>query len=213
MGQTKGVSEWNDTAWSSEAPRRASCNGSSFWQSSSVLLPAALAIGAAPALAADGCDCHTAVPPIGGAPAAHAPFVAGVADCTTCHKGMTVPHPKLVEPKLEFMAEAIGNPVTMSGHLAVGQRGLNGVVVYLQQQLSGASEFTDVAQVATVRPVGGRRPPSPAVPGPRRRREPATGPSHRASPARRSSCPLWPRRGSGRASTSRRCAASARTSN
>jgi hypothetical protein len=113
---------------------------------------AALAIGAAPALATDGCDCHTAVPPIGGAPAAHAPFVAGVSDCTTCHQGWTVPHPKAVEPKLEFMAEAIGNPVTMSGHLAVGQRGLNGVVVYLQQQVSGAGDFTDLAQVVTVRP-------------------------------------------------------------
>jgi len=38
-------------------------------------LAAALSIGAAPALAADGCTCHTAVPPIGGAPAAHAPLV------------------------------------------------------------------------------------------------------------------------------------------
>ncbi len=41
-----------------------------------VLVPAlvaALGIGAAPAAAQTGCDCHTAVPPTNGAPAAHAP--------------------------------------------------------------------------------------------------------------------------------------------
>ena len=116
-------------------------------------LATALAIGAAPALAASGCTCHTAVPPTGGAPAAHAPFVVGFSDCTTCHKGMTVPHPKLVEPKLEFMAEAIGDPVTMSGRLSVKRRGLNGVVVYLQQRASAASGFTDLAQAITSTPM------------------------------------------------------------
>ena len=42
------------------------------------LATATLAIWAAPALAADGCTCHTAEPPT--ATAAHAPFVAGVAE-------------------------------------------------------------------------------------------------------------------------------------
>ena len=116
-------------------------------------LATALAIGAAPALAASGCICHTAVPPTGGAPAAHAPFVVGVADCTTCHQGWTVPHPTAVQPRLEFMAEAIGDPVTMSGRLSVKRRGLNGVVVYLQQRASASSEFTDLAQAITFTPM------------------------------------------------------------
>ena len=113
---------------------------------------AALGIGAAPALAASGCTSHTAVPPTNGAPAAHAPFVVGV-DCTTCHVGWTVPHPEVVEPRLEFMAEAIGDPVTMSGRLSVKRHGLNGVVVYLQQRASAASKFTDVAQAITSTPI------------------------------------------------------------
>ncbi len=122
-------------------------------------LATALAISAAPALAASGCSCHTAVPPTGGAPAAHAPLVVGVTDCTTCHQGWTVPHPTAVEPRLEFMAEAIGDPVTMSGRLSVKRRGLNGVVVYLQQRASASSEFTDLAQAITFIPIlmdGGR---------------------------------------------------------
>jgi hypothetical protein len=118
-----------------------------------LLAVAALAIGTAPAFATDGCSCHTAVPPAGGAPAAHAPFVAGVTDCTTCHQGWTVPHPTAVEPRLEFMAEAIGDPVTMTGRLSVNRHGRNGVVVYLQQRASAASEFTDVAQAITSRPI------------------------------------------------------------
>jgi hypothetical protein len=117
---------------------------------------AALAIGTAPAFATNGCSCHTAVPPIGGAPAAHAPFVAGISDCTTCHQGWTVPHPTAVEPTLEFMAEAIGDPVTMGGRLSVKRNGLNGVVVYLQQRASATSEFTDVAQAVTSTPALGK---------------------------------------------------------
>ena len=153
-------------------------------------LATAVVIGAAPALAASGCTCHTAVPPTGGAPAAHAPFVVGVADCTICHQGWTVPHPTAVQPRLEFMAEAIGDPVTMSGRLSVKRHGLNGVVVYLQQRASAAGEFTDVAQVITSTPMRWTRAASPAAPGPRTQREPATGPSRGASPAQRSSCPL-----------------------
>ena len=41
----------------------------------------------------DGCDCHIAVPPTNGAPAAHTPFVASVSDCTVCHTDWVVPHP------------------------------------------------------------------------------------------------------------------------
>jgi hypothetical protein len=59
-------------------------------------LAAALAIGAAPALAADGCTCHTADPPT--ATAAHAPLVAGVTDCTVCHLGRTAPTPVRSQP-------------------------------------------------------------------------------------------------------------------
>lgn len=117
------------------------------------LATAALGIGVAPARATDGCSCHTAAPPTGGAPAAHAPFVVGVTDCTTCHQGWTVPHPTTVEPRLEFMAEAIGDPVTMSGRLSVKRRGLNSVVVYLQQRASASSEFTDLAQAITFTPI------------------------------------------------------------
>jgi len=116
---------------------------------------AALAIGAAPALAADGCDCHTAVPPTGGASAAHDPYVAGVTACTTCHKGTTVPHPKLVEPKLTLFAgtrvDKHGNLyISLGGRLARrGGGGLNGVVVYLQQRAPGATAFLDVGKVTT----------------------------------------------------------------
>jgi len=116
---------------------------------------AALAIGAAPALAASGCACHTAVPPTGGAPAAHAPLVVGVTHCTTCHKGMKVPHPKLVKPRLGFSASfglrPNGNPcVDLGDRLAKpGGLGLNGVVVYLQQRPPGATAFLDLRTVTT----------------------------------------------------------------
>jgi len=117
-------------------------------------LAAALTIGAAPALAASGCTCHTTDPPT--ATAAHAPLVAAVSDCTVCHAGMTVPHPSLVEPKLVFGAEAYiadsgQEEMYLSGRLRAAGKGVNGVVVYLQQRASGASEFSDVGQVTTHR--------------------------------------------------------------
>ena len=115
-------------------------------------LAAALSIGAAPAFAADGCTCHTTDPPT--ATAAHAPLVAAVSDCTVCHAGMTVPHPSLVEPKLGFWAKARiadsgQEEMYLTGRLSAAGKGVNGVVVYLQQRASGASEFSDVGQVTT----------------------------------------------------------------
>jgi len=116
---------------------------------------AALSLGVAPALAADTCTCHTAMPPTGGAPAAHTPFVAGVAACTICHKGMTVPHPKLVKPKLKLGADLYTDKngksgVSLAGRLtARGRGGLNGVVVYLQQRAPGETVFVDVRTVTT----------------------------------------------------------------
>lgn len=50
-----------------------------------LVLVVAVGVGAQTAGAADGCGCHTAVPPTGGAPAAHAPLVGGAGDCTVCH--------------------------------------------------------------------------------------------------------------------------------
>jgi hypothetical protein len=114
---------------------------------------AALAIGAAPALAADGCDCHTAVPPTGGAPAAHSPYVPGVTACVTCHKGMTVPHPELVEPALwGYLATdpIIGRPVT-GGSLHIPWVPLGGVTVYVQGKPAGASAYTDLGHFRTHR--------------------------------------------------------------
>ena len=106
-------------------------------------LATALAIGAAPALAASGCTCHTADPPT--APAAHAPLVLGVTDCTTCHKGITVPHPELVVPSLTLTKAESG----LLGRFVVKGKGINGVVVYLQQRLWGETAFTDLTQVTT----------------------------------------------------------------
>jgi len=114
---------------------------------------AALGIGAAPAVAADGCDCHTAVPPTGGAPAAHAPLVVSVTACTTCHKGMTVPHPPLVEPTLwgEFWFDPIiGRPVT-GGSLHIPWVPLGGVTVYVQGKAADATAYTDIGDFTTHR--------------------------------------------------------------
>ena len=117
-------------------------------------LTAALGAGAAPALAADGCTCHSAVPPTDGAPAAHAPFVVSVTDCTTCHAGMLVPHPEVAEAGLYFHAQGdiVGagrEHVTLDGRLLRNRLGVPGVTVYLQQRAAGASEFEDVGHVTT----------------------------------------------------------------
>ena len=107
------------------------------------LATAALGIGAAPALAADGCTCHTVEPPT--ATAAHAPLVVGVTDCTTCHKGWAVPHPELVVPSLTLTNTGGG----LFGRFVAKAKGINGVVVYLQQRLWGETAFTDLTQVTT----------------------------------------------------------------
>jgi hypothetical protein len=117
-------------------------------------LVVALSLGAAPALAADGCDCHTAVPPT--ATPAHAPYVAAVTDCATCHVDLTVPHPE--PPVLALFAmDLVASPEAAASQLSgfvgtaiFGHRTPHpGVVVYLQQRLWGATSFTDLGQVVT----------------------------------------------------------------
>jgi len=115
---------------------------------------AALGIGAAPALAASGCACHTAAPPTDGAPAAHAPLVVGVTHCTTCHVGWTVPHPDGAgESFVDLRGRAFDAGYKLNGRVGFASPmvfiGHAGVVVYLQQRLWGATEFTDLTQVTT----------------------------------------------------------------
>jgi len=118
-------------------------------------LATALAIGAAPALAASGCTCHTDASPT--ATPAHAPFVAGITDCNVCHAGWTAPHPTFVEPRLEFKPYMYISPdgkltYYLNGRLTKPNRprtGINGVLIYLQERAAGASKFTDVGQTTT----------------------------------------------------------------
>ena len=115
-----------------------------------------LSIGAAPALAADGCDCHTAVPPTNGAPAAHALLVASVTDCTTCHVGMAVPHTGQPTVAIIWMrAGQIDAGYRLHGQvydiLMLGRSVQRAdVTVYLQQRGPGETAFVDI----------GRRPPT-----------------------------------------------------
>jgi hypothetical protein len=116
-------------------------------------LATALSLGAAPALAADGCNCHTAVPPT--ATAAHEPYVVSVTNCAVCHVGWTVPHPD-VNAGLRLN---LAGRSTETGYRLGGRLGLSapmgamillnhpGVLVYLQQRLWGATAFTDLTQV------------------------------------------------------------------
>ena len=115
-------------------------------------LAAVLTIGAAPALAASGCTCHTAVPPTGGAPAAHAPLVVGVTLCTTCHKGMTVPHPEVVKPTLTLEVRYSGftRHWSVSGGLHIPWVPLRFVTVYFQGKAPEATAFTDLAHFRTL---------------------------------------------------------------
>ncbi len=117
-------------------------------------LAAALSIGAAPALAADGCDCHTAATP--SATPAHAPLVAGVSDCTVCHTDWTVPHPDVGPgPAMWLSSGYKQSGYELWGRLGIGGGfffpwfGHPGVVIYLQQQLWGETAFTDLGQVTT----------------------------------------------------------------
>jgi len=81
---------------------------------------AALASGAAPALATNGGSWHSAA----------------------------------AEPKLAFEPHVVitndGSPrFVLSGRLTLGGKGLSGVLIHLQERISGASEFTEVAQATT----------------------------------------------------------------
>jgi hypothetical protein len=116
-----------------------------------LIAAAALGIGAAPALAADGCTCHTADPPT--APAAHAPLVVGVTDCTTCHTDWAVPHPDTGIYYVNLWGGSSDAGYELSGRVGVltigGLLGHPGVLVYLQQRLWRATGFTDLTQVTT----------------------------------------------------------------
>ena len=107
-----------------------------------------LGIGAAPALAANGCTCHTAVPPTGGAPAAHAPLVVGVTDCTTCHVGWTVPHPEAVKPTL-YIDVWLGLGIIASGGLSRPYMPLTDVVVYVQKKGPAETDYSRAEDVKT----------------------------------------------------------------
>ena len=104
----------------------------------------ALAIAAAPALAADGCDCHTAVPPTNDAPAAHAPYVPSITDCTVCHKGMAVPHPTLVEPALTVKIYPGEFYNFLGGGLSIPWVPLADVTIYPQVKAADATEWTAI---------------------------------------------------------------------
>ena len=116
-------------------------------------LATALTVGAAPALAASGCTCHTAVPPTNGAPAAHAPLVVGV-DCTTCHTDWVVPHPEGAKAPI-FVLRGSSSDTGYKLNGPVGSPGgelFNGhpdVLVYVQQRPWGETAFTDLGQVTT----------------------------------------------------------------
>lgn len=114
------------------------------------LVTAALGVAAAPAPAADGCTCHTDASPT--ATPAHAPFVASIADCTVCHKGMAVPHPTLVEPNLT--AQIYGGEFmnVIGGGLSIPWVPLADVTIYPQVKEAGATEWTAVKP-----PFGGDR--------------------------------------------------------
>ena len=89
----------------------------------------------------------------------HAPYVVSVTDCTTCHALWTgPPHPgteKHLDLHLSGRSTKMG--YRLDGHLwAHSVRyypflGHGGVVVYLQQRIWGATEWTDLAQVTTGR--------------------------------------------------------------
>lgn len=115
------------------------------------LAVATLGIGAAPALATDGCTCHTTEPPT--ATAAHASLVAAVTDCTTCHKGMTVPHPELLEPTLTLVTVPgfLGGDPSAFVRLFLPFKPLGGVTVYVQGKAADATGYTDLDHGTTNR--------------------------------------------------------------
>jgi len=123
-----------------------------------------LSLGAAPALAADGCDCHTADPPT--ATAAHTPYVASISDCTDCHAEWTVPHPAAYGQYHRVSFDPSGPElwgyvwylrVFPGGWMppSHGAEPPNGIApqadvdVYLQQQPWGQTAWTDLGQAVT----------------------------------------------------------------
>jgi hypothetical protein len=116
------------------------------------LAVAALGVGAAPAVAADGCDCHTAVPPT--ATAAHAPLVASAPDCTVCHLGRAAPHTgRFTTPFVALRGSATTAGYRLSGKVYDmwfgGGASHPDVLVFLQQRAPGKDTFTDVGQATT----------------------------------------------------------------
>jgi hypothetical protein len=114
-----------------------------------LIAAAALCMGATPTLAAGACTCHTALPPT--ATAAHAPLVAGVTDCTTCHKGMTVPHQTVVKPNLtlEVWWDPIIPHFASRSWLHIPWVPLAGVMVYVQGLAPDATAYTDLGHFRT----------------------------------------------------------------
>jgi len=113
-------------------------------------LAAALSIGAAPALAASGCTCHTDASPT--ATPAHAPFVASITDCTTCHVGWVVPHPDFIEPALTARLKGAGDIIhyiyVLTGGLSIPWVPLAGVTVYPQGKAAGATDWSTIPPLA-----------------------------------------------------------------
>jgi hypothetical protein len=122
---------------------------------------ALLGVGASPAAAACG-DCHAAPP--AGPPAPHGVLVAAVTDCATCHKGMS-PHATLFDPAdgvssvgltlRQGSGQLTGRLVVFAAPPPDRPFGISDVVVYLQQRLWGATEFTDLGQVITAAGIPG----------------------------------------------------------
>jgi len=116
---------------------------------------ALLGVAAAPAAAATCTDCH--VSPDGPPAPACGDMVTGV-DCATCHKGMS-PHPDLASLVKSALDLWLWDLSTDTGYELRGRLGKDitgfiflghpGVVVYLQQRLWGATDFTDLTQVTT----------------------------------------------------------------
>jgi hypothetical protein len=80
-------------------------------------------------------------------------LVAAVTDCTTCHKGMTVPHPELVEPTLTLATGPgfLGGPPWAFVRLFLPFKPLGGVSVYVQGKAADATGYTDLDQATTNR--------------------------------------------------------------
>jgi hypothetical protein len=76
--------------------------------------------------------------------------VAAVTDCTTCHKGMTVPHPELLEPTLYVgKPYGAGFGVDVRGGLSRPWLPFAGVVVYIQTREPAGTVYADVGKVKT----------------------------------------------------------------